>query len=482
MSKLSAMRLQSINNIVIVAVFAVLVGYLLSAVAVDFKWFSSIAILSVLLLADLLLFSYLRTRNIFSFRIIFLTLTLLFHMGYSWIFLFNPTYSFDGMDFELMFDATTVFKSYLFSLAASLGIYIGMQIGDVKWSSRTWGFSNKIRSLADKPIVSKKFTEKSYRNLGVAVLLISVPIRLYIDIGKIRLSNAGDYLSTFDLQINGYASMLADMSIIGIVLLLIYYQKKRYAPSLVMGVSIFYYVMSMASGSRGTAVISIVILLFAYTLCVRKFRMVTVIGIGVLSIVLISYLTNLGLDRISSSPQLDEKYGMQSRFLQEFGGTQMTTILTMNMIDGQFSPHYSFGETYLAASLTIFPNLTLEYEKYIDNNNFQKQLNYPTIGGSYIAEFYYNFGYFALSIAIIVGFFLSKFERFITRLRAREQFILLAFSIFIARQSLWWIRDTALVFPRHMVAGLIMMVILCLIMQKFGLIRQVGGRSEVKNG
>jgi hypothetical protein len=146
-------------------------------------------------------------------------------------------------------------------------------------------------------------------------------------------------------------------------------------------------------------------------------------------------------------------------------------ILVMQNTEMKAEPSYAHGSTYVASLATVLPNISSELDTYVRTNDFQKQLEYPTIGGSYLAELYYNFGQLSYVSAFIIGYVLSQFERFILKLREYNKYILLALAILVARQSLWWIRDSFYVFPRYIVEGLIVMIIVVFFLRMLGLMR-----------
>lgn len=401
-------------------------------------------------------------------------------MGYSWIYLFNPNYEFTGMDFSLMFNPSLVASSYIMSLMLIIVVYLGIQIGD----RNNLKINNKASRLSPKSTISNlfnyiKWTDKSYRNLGLAVLFVSLPIRVYVDNAKISLSQTQDYLATFDLQINGYIAMLADMYIVGIVLLMIYYKNKRWISTLLLSVTSIYLLFSMTSGSRGAAMISIIILFYVYNLCVYKFKKSVFVLIIFVAIFIGTYLTSIGLSRIDTSYNAVGPQETVSRFFQEFGGTQLTMILTMNKIENK-EIQESLGKTYFSSLATILPNTSDSLESYVKDNNFVLRLEYPSIGGSYFAEMYYNFAMLSCLIAFVIGYAISRFEIYIINLNNASRYATLALTILLARQSLWWIRDTFQVFPRYILEGIIIMIIIVYILKRFGQIKPMRNSDIMK--
>lgn len=96
--------------------------------------------------------------------------------------------------------------------------------------------------------------------------------------------------------------------------------------------------------------------------------------------------------------------------LNEMGMSMSTITYTMNLIPTVRS--YDFGEGYLLALLTIFPNLFWEIHPSVERGKFANWLiwnidpitarNGGGIGYSYIAEAYANFGYLGAPIVIFI--------------------------------------------------------------------------------
>jgi hypothetical protein len=471
--------IQKINNVsILLCAFIISVSCILSRIT-DFTWLPTMAIMSTLLMIDMLFFSYLKTKNILSIRSIFLFLSFLFHMGYTWIFLFNSNFSFAGLDFTRMFSAGTVYEAYVFSLLSIIGVYLGIQLGDCRSRIRIRPkHTRHLGGLVKHKILSLSWKEKSYLNLGIVILLLSLPLRLYIDLSRISIGASQGYLQALNFNINGYLALLADFSIIGIVLIIIYYRNQTYKALLVLLISISYYLMSTISGSRGGAIVNIIVLLFTFNLIVHRFRKGAILSILAGSLLISLYVTNIGLTRVDNSPEIIGGTEISSRFLQEFGGTQLTVILVQERAQKNLITGYGTG--YLSSLASILPNIGGYVDEFLEANNFVLRLNYPAIGGSYIGELYYNFRILGILAAVIVGFFINKFEALVFRSSKSQQYALFAFLVLILRQLLWWIRDTSEVFPRYIMIGYVIFFILIFILKKFGYIRLFENASKEK--
>lgn len=103
--------------------------------------------------------------------------------------------------------------------------------------------------------------------------------------------------------------------------------------------------------------------------------------------------------------------------LQEMGSTQVDLILLYNNSPDHLP--YAYGKSFLGSFLSLIPggsSFIGDMENYIDlgailNSYFHKG---SSLGGSYIGELYYNFGYVILLFAPLIGCIFMSIENSIT--------------------------------------------------------------------
>ncbi|WDC84195.1 hypothetical protein PL321_18425 [Caloramator sp. mosi_1] len=78
--------------------------------------------------------------------------------------------------------------------------------------------------------------------------------------------------------------------------------------------------------------------------------------------------------------------------MEEISGTIHTVQITMEKMGNELK--YAKGMTYIKSLLLIFPNIGGILDNILYTSTYGKMLNVPYIGGSYIGEIYYNFGFF----------------------------------------------------------------------------------------
>ncbi len=100
--------------------------------------------------------------------------------------------------------------------------------------------------------------------------------------------------------------------------------------------------------------------------------------------------------------------------LTETGTIFETNATVLNFCPSQES--HLYGKTYLASIMYILPNtLTGDYplnEKNVESVFSPYVQDYGLIGSSFIAESYYNFGWFSLLIMIVFGFIWASIDYF----------------------------------------------------------------------
>ena len=97
--------------------------------------------------------------------------------------------------------------------------------------------------------------------------------------------------------------------------------------------------------------------------------------------------------------------------LAEFGGTGYTVVLAMKHVPKSTS--YLYGMTYPLSIMYVFPNFGWNSWEIFSATSFTDYLIEYTssgIGGSYIAEAYFNWGYYGIILLYMFGLFLGWFD------------------------------------------------------------------------
>ena len=184
--------------------------------------------------------------------------------------------------------------------------------------------------------------------------------------------------------------------------------------------------MMLLVGNRGQYIALIVLLFLVYMKDLKKIKKLTTmqyIGIIIGTVFLFfisSYVAdNRGLvgKNISFIEHIKENNFIFST-LNELGGTLINTILII--INCPENIQFGKGITYIGGLFHFIPGFADMFPNVVQYNDLGAILNDyfvkgSGLGGSYIAEMYFNFGFYATIIQIIFGYLLIKCDSLIGR-------------------------------------------------------------------
>ena len=125
----------------------------------------------------------------------------------------------------------------------------------------------------------------------------------------------------------------------------------------------------------------------------------------------------------------------------EFG----ITIITLGISIEFFSSNnnFQYGLNYLLSLLNMFPNiggiLNFTISKTIYVNNFPMNLR-SFLGGSYLGEAFYSFGYFGMVFIAFIGMLISYISLKLHDLFLKQKYIRLSILLILFPNLLWWTR------------------------------------------
>lgn len=412
-----------------VIVSLLLVGYMMIYTKHIYVFLGLTTLLHIIFSEILILMS---TKRFFCFANIFAICLYLFHTGHIVIKLFSPDYTF-GLDLENVLGYETYILSALFSL-----FFITLCVLGIVYSQ-----SMNDKNLLNN-VIPHAFNKKKLRFVGIGILLISFPFHLTNSILTIHLTTEGDYFDSFNAGTSGTASAFASFLVMAITVMMFAYSKEKTKLYSIYLVSVAYYAWTMLSGSRGKAVIAIVYLTFVLLKFVKisPGKLVIMGGGGyfaLTSLTAIAQLRNMGnmsLDKILVA--MSEVENPIVAILEEFGGTQQTVGLVIKWSEENA---FKYGESYIQSVVSIFPNIGGIFTEINDQANFITKLRGAYIGGSLIGESYYNFGFWGIVIAIIIGAVVGRISMNMEKLFLQREYEKLALYTMPCYSILWWIRD-----------------------------------------
>jgi oligosaccharide repeat unit polymerase len=384
-----------------------------------------------------------------NFAVTFTILAYLFSFGQSMLYAFGYQLS-EKSAFSIIngyFSTDTFYQSSLFALCAIGLTSLGICCINEK----------KINEIKGRPHF---FNEKKMVQLGWLLMLISVFPKfycLYLDIITTFTSSYGATIQDYQGIAKIY-SLISGFFVSAIIILICFEtsQKKRL---IMWGIIGTYLILELAGGSRISIVrLGIMILLlwkiyFKNINRKRRFQIILGIIVALFALSLISatriYFNNAeniaGLLSKSALSLLRENYFL--KIISEMGNSQIVNLLVLK--NCPVNSPFQYGLSYLKMISAIFPSLPgVQNTNYIGIDITFSAL-YPLttapMGATYIAEAFWNFGWFSLPVFTLLGFFIGKISVKFYELsnmensNAEKMFIiayLMYYMIFIVRGEL----------------------------------------------
>lgn len=406
------------------------------------KWVFLFAILSVIQLIINVVTIRKLEGKFFSLTTLFLIFSFITHLGLVIIIGFNinvelPWNPMSTISIKMFKDAS------FFSLCCHFFLIMGMSMSMI--------FINT------KIIVSKSL-ENEYnqlfltRNIGSILLFLGLLPMLYIDINKIILYINGNYLDTFELGIPSFLYIIASFSDIGIIMLLIGNKSNNRKVLLLLVLATIYKGALMFTGGRGEPILYLLTLYFIYFNFIRIKKIKSYkIPLYLLLIYIVGFLTTfvsqtrmMSIDNIHMFMDVFKNIFVDfSPFsvIAEFG----VTIITLGISIEFFSSNndFQYGLNYLLSLLNIFPNigglLDFTIPKTIYIYNYPEHLR-SYLGGSYLGEAFYSFGYFGMVFITFIGMSISYISLKCQELFLKQKYIQLSVLLILFPNLLWWTR------------------------------------------
>ncbi|PRR81763.1 O-antigen polysaccharide polymerase Wzy [Clostridium vincentii] len=392
---------------------------------------------------------YLSKVKLFSLSGFFVGFSYIFHFGQIMILAISENYQFTILNYSRWLNSEWFKDAIELSLLVIMMVVLGMLLSPIPSSKKSFRVLEESDNL--------------YKKMGWIILIISLPVRFIIDFQAIRTSAQAGYLAVFELEFSGVAYQIASFYVIGIVFLLIAYRKNIKKANLIFIITCAYNAISMLSGGRGRAMINILLVIYIFFTVVKKIRVrqvVTFFLIGYVVIMVLNALTTLRTEGISSVNQLfvairTSENNPFLRILEEFGGTIYTVYQSILYVPNQLD--YSFGATYLYSLSQIFLNFNGLLNDVGIAASFSKNISDGSpMGGSYIGELYYNFGYFSIMGGLFIGVFVNKISLKIEQCINDCDFYKLSFYLMLFVNIIWWVRAAFMDLTRAFVWGAIL--------------------------
>lgn len=290
--------------------------------------------------------------------------------------------------------------------------------------------------------------------LGIVLFVVSMPLRLYIDIRQLIAAFTGGYYGAIEISVSGVVSCIAGFWYIAVPLIALSIKNDSKRKIFVL-FSIGYMLISMLTGNRGHQLVNILaialVLSYIQNQKIRFGKIIKIAIIGFACLIIINLIYRMRLYGISYlfdnfSVLLEEtiENNVISQTLYELGATIKTPYLVVMGLGRELNPF--FGETIFRSILVCIPDVTgalnentnLAILGRVLNNAF----NISALGGSFIGELYYDFRQLYWIFAFLFGNIYYKLSvNIIKAIKEKQQWYICKYLPFLV-YSLWWVRDS----------------------------------------
>ena len=415
-----------------------------------FLFIDSFNMVTILAMAELIICAtsiICSRKNILSVGLIFLFLTFLFNFGQSLIISFFDIdkYSYKNVISQVGYE--NYIQAEIFAILCIAALTFGY-LGNV---TRSENYNNTM-------IIGEKgefyFNEKQRVNKLMLVLVaVTIVPMLYIDISKIFAYLVSGYDSTYSVYMQGigkYINLISQFCKPAVCVLIYTNSENKRAAKNITIAFLIYCGLMMVSGDRGSNIIYMLAVLFVYYRFVAKIKIKTII-IGIVGgYLLLMLITMIGLtrsgsfsiDTIISAYQWRKGDGVIYSTLREFGGSIISLCHSMNYFPTVHP--FNCGLTYVVSWVAVLPKYP-EFFNVFFGSSFGFTQAFPEnassmsiLGGNYLGELYFNFGWFGFIGAFYIGKFISKMD---TSLFQDKSVIKTAILIVLFPSLLLWVRD-----------------------------------------
>ena len=370
-----------------------------------------ILLMTVLQLLMQMYFLYKKSDTIIQLPIIFLVISYIFHISRLLIeVIFNYK---DNIQPQYLswFSFNDVKYSVLFYMVCTFFYCLGIVI---------YAFYDK---KPHKKIKENKYlfcSKNMFMLIAIVLLVIGIIPRMMIDINSLIMRINGNYLSVYSLDLSGKGGLAS--LVYTAILMIVYAVEDRKKANIIIFISFFWEIIVMFSGMRFDAISFIIALLYIYFTKEKKIMIKDLIKYFILLffiLVLINTIRNLRTDAFSISIFIKTfiEQILKNPIIEmfaEMGSSLLSVILPYKFVPKNVS--YGYGLTYIKTILSLIPK--------IGNIMDLKEVQYMTlmpfnwaVGGSWIGEIYYNFGWIGAIFCGIIGYIVCSIDILIKRVK-----------------------------------------------------------------
>lgn len=442
----------SLNTIIMVMVSILLI---MLSILIRYSNTNARSVFMVLTIYGLITFMwiifswYIKTKNIFSVYTFFMLFSILFYFGQPIAFLLGA----DVKSFKVfpitIYSYSTLNETLLFIIISYLLIHIGGLISLISVFN-----TEKKRKVIDY--------STSMNVVGNILFAISVLPTIILLVNSFKAVFNYGYIGLFiasnTIAVNGGAfGVAAGFFVPSLYMLIIANSKVVIKRNTYTFILLAYISIVFLLGRRGENTICLLGLVLIWHSCIKPISGKRVIKFFIWGIILLFFLSVisqirvfLNTENISSLivEKLSDKSIFQSIYdiLAEFG---LTLLVPTTIIEyaPDVIPYYK-GKTIINFFMNLIPNFFWDVNPGLRDGTlesivspFISKRSIGGIGSSFLAEIYYNFGYFGYLILPLYGMVISKLSNNFNRKFGKvDDKLKLYFYVYLFNIVLWYIR------------------------------------------
>jgi hypothetical protein len=313
------------------------------------------------------------------------------------------------------FSAKDIFLAVLFCLISINVIHL-FALFYLKIPQEFINFKNSKRFV----VPASTIKNKSLVYFGIIIFVATVIPEFRTDYLQIRSFKSIGYLGSYTLGRDNLFNVFAESLFqIGIITLMIAFKNKKVAWKIIYYFAITKSVLLMLLvGNRSSQIVLIIALMLIKHRFIDPFKkkdyyklILYMISFALLA-TFVAFIRK-GVNGLNSQEffYFLGKGNFILSFIGELGGTLITPILTIINVPSNLPSAY--GLSYFYSIISLFPRSNLIIGDNAHYLSLATQLNnftlYGGLGGSFLAELYYNFQWYSLVFSALMGVFLGKF-------------------------------------------------------------------------
>ncbi len=443
------LKVNSVLDKKIIAMFSYLI--LGIAFVFDYQSYLDIAILTITHLFFTAIAFKAVGIKIISVPFLFYAFSIVFHLGH--VFLqFGGNEAYQAFHPLTYLSGKYTFEAINFVLRVHYFLVLGILLYGVcrKQKNKT---KSQSQTLQNKMLVAPNGDEFLVeRYLCLIMFAISVIPMTFLNAYSIYLSIKGGYLNTF-LAIPGWFIIFKYLFNVSVIGFIICNKNKKKKALLILLATIIFNLISMLSGGRIEATITIIITCIVYKNFVGvKFTVFKTLLFVLLAVAFLNTITYIGDSRIFGFEIQDWASNLFSakfikKILGDFGGTLISVVKSFEAFPEYVD--YNYGKTYFISLMEIFPKVNALIPDFAKDTIFIFNFaDHNYLGGSYIGELYFNFGQWSLPFASVIGVFAAKIYFTLKNAAEENKVLLYLVTIPLAFPFLTWVRGYAVSFVR----------------------------------